>query len=76
MDEFASEQAQQAARRGNAQSWYERVVPQLTDDERAALDQAIASPQITARTIATVLERWGHPVREGTISAWRRARAR
>jgi hypothetical protein len=74
VDEFAIEQARQ--RPGNAVSWRERIELHLTDGQRASLDAALSSPQISARAIAAVLERWGHPVKEGTISAWRRSRVR
>ena len=74
MDEFAAEQS--AIRPGNAVSWFERVAPHLQSDQVEALTRALHSPQISARAIAGVLERWGHPVKEGTISAWRRARVR
>lgn len=72
MDEFREEQQRQLP--GNAISWYERVRPSLTEDRGDALDAALRDPAISARAIAAVLERWGHPVKEGTISAWRRAR--
>lgn len=74
MDEFEAEQA--ALTPGNAVSWYERTVPHLSVEQRASLDAALRSPQISARAIVAVLERWGHPVKEGTLSAWRRARVR
>lgn len=74
MDEFAAEQARLLP--GNAVSWYERVVPHLDREQAEALAAALRAPEISARAIAAVLERWGHPVKEGTISAWRRARVR
>lgn len=56
---------------GNAVSWYERIAPELTADQLESLDAALASADISARAIAAVLERWGHPVKEGTIARWR-----
>ena len=72
MDPFVAANAELAAQRGNATSWYDLVVPALTEAEREALDAALGNPQITNRAIALVLERWGHQVKEGTIGAWRR----
>jgi len=74
VDEFAAEQA--AITPGNAVSWYERVSPHLTDAQRSSLDEALRNPTISARAIVAVLGRWGHPVKEGTLSAWRRSRVR
>lgn len=72
MDEFETLQNESSARRGNAVSWYDRVVADLEDDRRESLDRALANQLITARTIATVLARWGFEVKPGTIQAWRR----
>lgn len=72
VDEFAVEQSRM--RPGNAVSWYERIRPALTDEQAASLDAALRSREISARAISSVLQRWGHPVKEGTIAAWRRAR--
>lgn len=69
MDEFAAEQVRNLP--GNALSWYEKVTPHLTAEQRESLDSALRSDTISARAIATVLERWGHPVKAGTISKWR-----
>lgn len=72
MDEFVA--AQNGLVRGNTVSWYERVAPELTVEQRASLDAALASPDISARAIAVVLAGWGHEVKEGTISKWRKFR--
>ena len=57
MDEFVA--AQDRLPRGNTISWYERVTPELSGDQVEALDAALASPDISARAIAVVLEGWG-----------------
>ena len=72
MDEFVA--AQNGLVRGNTVSWYERVAPELTAEQRASLDAALASPDISARAIAVVLDGWGFEVKEGTISKWRKFR--
>ena len=72
MDEFAAAQARLP--RGNTISWYEKVTPELTAEQVVKLDAALASPDISARAIAVVLDGWGHQVKEGTISKWRKFR--
>ena len=72
MDEFAAAQARLP--RGNTISWYEKVTPELTPEQVVKLDAALASPDISARAIAVVLDGWGHEVKEGTISKWRKFR--
>lgn len=74
--DFAEVSEDLAARRGNTVSWYETIIPDLTDEQRTALDAALDDRRITAVAIATVLERWGHRVKVGTISSWRRNRGR
>ena len=39
-------------------SWYEKVVAQITPDQREALDAALMSDHLTARAIAVVIEGW------------------
>lgn len=73
-DEFTRANRELMKRRGNARSWYDRVVPEIDDDRKAALDEALASPEITNRAIALVLERWGFEVKDNTIGMWRRSR--
>lgn len=69
MDEFEAEQA--SVKTGTA-GWWERVIPQLDDDQRASLDRALNNPDIGHSTIATVLRRWGHPVSYQQVGHFRR----
>lgn len=39
----------------------------LTDEQRASLDAALATPEITGVGIARVLKDWGQPVAQATI---------
>lgn len=68
MSEFR--EAQRTTRKG-MQSWYDRLVPQLTEQERADLDEALADREIFPRTIQLVLDRWGHRVSPSQIT-WHR----
>jgi len=70
VDEFLAVQAE-AARPG-AGGWWERVIPQLTEDQVQALEQAAADRAITHRTISVVLGRWGHKVSPAMVGHWRR----
>ena len=69
MDEF--ELAQAELKPGTA-GWWERVIPQLDDEQREALDRALHNREIRHSTIATVLKRWGHPVSYQQVSHYRR----
>lgn len=53
-------------------SWYDRVVPDLTDEQRDALDQALKHPKYTAKAIAKVLADWGHDVGHEKVARHRR----
>ena len=74
MNEFDQEEQHLKKRRGNAQSWYERITPDLSADQKSNLDEALADRHISARAIAVVLNRWGFDVKEHTIGTWRRHR--
>jgi len=69
MDEFELEQ--QNVKAGNP-GWWETVIPQLTDDQRASLDRALHNRAIGHSTIATVLKRWGYPVSYQQVGHFRR----
>lgn len=73
-DEFARANRELARRRGNARSWYDKVIAEIDEERKASLDEALASAEITNRAIALVLERWGFPVKDNTIGMWRRSR--
>ncbi len=74
MDEFIKADDELRGRRGNARSWYEKITPEITDEQKAALDEALRSREITDRAISLVLERWGFDVKPNTIGMWRRTR--
>ena len=72
--EFAQANRELARRRGNARSWYDKVIAEIDEERKASLDEALASAEITNRAIALVLERWGFTVKDNTIGMWRRSR--
>jgi len=69
MDEFELEQ--QNVKAGSA-GWWERVMPQLTDEQRTSLDRALHNPNIGHNTISTVLKRWGYQVSYQQVGHFRR----
>jgi len=73
MDEFAQAQAQ---RRPGYAGWWEKVLPLLTDEQRHALDAALANPEIGHTAISTVLRRWGHDVSYQQVGHYRRRHVR
>ena len=68
MSEFR--EVQRTTRKGMP-SWYDRIAPQLTDEQRADLDDALSDREIFPRSIMIVLERWGHKVSPSQIT-WHR----
>lgn len=66
------EEAQAAFSRPGTNGWWERVIPQLSDQERADLMAAAASSSISHRAIAMVLTNWGYPVSYQQVGHWRR----
>lgn len=70
------EVAQQQERGPGVVGWWERVIPELDEDRRAALLEAGASPAITHRAVAKVLTNWGYPVTPAQVGHWRRNHVR
>lgn len=66
MNEFIDEQ--ENTRRG-VRSWYEVI--ELSDEQRASLDEALRNRDIYATTISRVLKKWGHDVSAGKVSWYR-----
>jgi hypothetical protein len=64
----------QARERKGMHSWYERIAPQLDEQRRAELDEALADRDIYPRVIALVLEDWGYSVTASQVSWHRRTR--
>jgi len=66
-------EAQKTERVKGVPSWYDKLAPQLDDQQRSDLDDALADRGIYPTVISTVLSRWGHEVTPGQIS-WHRKR--
>lgn len=66
------EAVQQTLRKSGYANWHERIVPELNDERREALDAAMRSKHITARAIALVLKGWGYEVSMQAVSDMRR----
>jgi hypothetical protein len=52
--------------------WWEHVLPELDEVQAEALAQAAESREISHRTIATVLGKWGFEVTAAQVGHWRR----
>lgn len=68
MSEFRDEQAKRAART----TWYDSVVPELSEQQRSDLEEALRDQKISASTISTVLTRWGFDVSQQAVGNYRR----
>jgi len=60
----------QGGRRPNAICWRRKA--RLSPEQEAKLDAALASPDITARTITDVLNSWGVMIGENVVAKHRR----
>jgi hypothetical protein len=69
-DEFRETQA--GIKGPGLSGWWERVIPQLDEVQAEALMQAAESRDISHRTIAVVLGRWGFDVSPAQVGHWRR----
>ena len=56
--------------------WWDRVLPELSDGQRADLLEAGRSREISHRAIAVVLGKWGHTVTPAQVGHWRRTHVR
>jgi hypothetical protein len=74
MDEFLAVQASQKP--PGTSGWWDRIIPELPDDQRVSLEQAADNRDISHRTISIVLGRWGHKVSPSMVGHWRRNRER
>lgn len=68
MNEFREEQERKVRR----PTWYERISTEMTSDQKASLDEALADMTISASTIAVVLGRWGFDVSSQAVGNYRR----
>jgi hypothetical protein len=62
----------QAKTRTGIDGWWERVIPQLTEQQQADLAAACANQDISHATISIVLGRWGHKVSFAQVGHYRR----
>jgi hypothetical protein len=62
----------QAGIRHGMPGWWDRVLPNLTDEQLASLMDAARSAEIRHQAIATVLGRWGYTVTSAQVGHWRR----
>lgn len=70
MDEFV--EAQKALKRPGTSGWWDRVLPELSVERRASLEQAATDRSISHRAICVVLARWGFEVTPAQVGHWRR----
>ena len=61
-------------RRSSTTTWYDRVVPSMTDDQRRQLDEALDDPRISANVISDVLASWGYRASQQAVGNYRRRR--
>jgi len=73
VDEFLAVQAGQKG--PGTFGWWDRVIPELTGEQQASLEQAANNRDISHRTISIVLGRWGHKVTPAMVGHWRRNHA-
>ena len=52
--------------------WWDRVLPELTEEQSGSLYQAAQNRDISHRTISIVLGRWGFKVSPEMVGHWRR----
>jgi len=53
-------------------TWYEKITPELSEQQKTDLDDALADRSITPGVIAVVLKRWGYEATTDQISRHRR----
>lgn len=68
----AFKEAQRAGTRHGNPSWYEIYVPQMTDEQREGLEEALQDPSIGHAVISKVLNDWGYKVKPNSVGHWRR----
>ena len=70
VDEFREVQAQ--SKKPGYAGWWDRVIPELSEEQRQSLEQAGADRGISHRTISVVLGKWGFEVTPAMVGHWRR----
>jgi hypothetical protein len=74
VDEFL--QVQQSGKQPGLTGWWDRVLPELSEEQVEALNGAALAPEISHRTISVVLGKWGFRVSPGAVGHWRRNHVR
>ena len=72
IEEFLEAQSQ--LKRPGVTGWWDRVLPELDEQQRASLIAAAKDSAISHRAICIVLGRWGHDVSREKVAHWRRTR--
>jgi len=70
VDEFL--QVQKEAGKPGTTGWWDRVLPELSEEQVKSLMEAARSNAISHRTISIVLGKWGYEVSAPAIGHWRR----
>ena len=68
MSEFLEAQRK---RKNGKTSWYDMITPDLNDERRGALDDALDDKGIFHTTIARVLDQWGYSVSPSQVAHYR-----
>jgi len=74
VDEFLAEQGR--ATKPGTTGWWDKVLPELTDEQTASLMEAARSDRIAHSTISVVLGKWGFGVSAAQVGHWRRTYVR
>jgi hypothetical protein len=70
VDEFL--RVQNDAAKPGTTGWWDRVLPELSEEQLASLMDAARSKGISHRTISIVLGNWGYQVSAPSVGHWRR----
>jgi len=70
VDEFMEVQREHG--KAGTAGWWDRVLPELSDEQVGSLRAAAVDRNISHRTISIVLGRWGFQVSTAQVGHWRR----
>jgi len=74
MDEFT--QVEESRKGPGVTGWWDKVLPDLTEQQATDLLAAAKSRDISHRTIAIVLSKWGFETTSAQVGHWRRNHVR